>query len=89
MPEGDGTVLDNSCLVFVNNMWSGSRHDSTKVPLVTAGGLGGTLKTGRTLDYLKAGGDNRKLCSFYLSIMNRMGLAAEQFGDAYSPLENL
>lgn len=89
MPEGDGTVLDNSCLVFVNNMWSGSRHDSTKVPLVTAGGLGGTLKTGRTLDYLKAGDDNRKLCSFYLSIMNRMGLAAEQFGDAYSPLENL
>ena len=89
MPEGDGTVLDNSCLVFVNNMWSGSRHDSTKVPLVTAGGLGGTLKTGSTLDYLKAGDDNRKLCSFYLSIMNRMGLEAHQFGDAEKQLANL
>lgn len=89
MPEGDGTVLDNSCLIFVNNMWSGSRHDSTKVPLVTAGGLGGTLKTGRTLDYLKAGDDKRKLCSLYLSIMHRMGLAAEQFGDADAPLERL
>ena len=44
MPEGDGTVLDNSCLLWVNNMWSGSRHDSTKVPLLTAGGLGGRLR---------------------------------------------
>ncbi len=40
MPEGEGTVLDNSCIMFVNNMWSGSKHDSTKVPLLTAGGLG-------------------------------------------------
>ena len=30
MPEGNGTVLDNSFLMFVNNMWSGSRHDSSK-----------------------------------------------------------
>ncbi len=35
MPEGDATVLDHSCLLFVNNMWSGSKHDSTKVPLLT------------------------------------------------------
>ena len=30
MPEGDGTVLDNSCLMFLSNMWSGSKHDSTQ-----------------------------------------------------------
>ena len=30
MPEGDGTVLDNSCLLFISNMWSGSKHDSTQ-----------------------------------------------------------
>lgn len=89
MPEGDGTVLDNSCLVFLNNMWSGSRHDSTKVPLVTAGGLGGTLETGRVLDYTDRGDDNRKLCSFYLSIMNRMGVPVRQFGDAESELAGL
>ena len=89
MPEGEGTVLDNSCIVFVNNMWSGSKHDSTKVPLLTAGGLGGTLETGRTLDYLEEGDNNRKLCSFYLSIMNRMGLKADQFGDADAQLARL
>ena len=89
MPEGDGTVLDHSCLVFVNNMWSGSRHDSTKVPLLTAGGLNGTLATGRSLDYTEKGDENRKLCSFYLSLMNRMGLNATSFGDADSPLAEL
>lgn len=89
MPEGDGTVLDHSCLLFINNMWSGSKHDSTKVPLLTVGGLGGTLETGRVLDYQDQGDDNRKLCSLYLSIMNRMGLPATQFGDADAPLARL
>lgn len=89
MPEGDGTVLDNSCLLFVNNMWSGSRHDSSKVPLLTVGGLRGTLETGRVLNYVDKGDDNRKLCSLYLSIMNRMGLKTDKFGDAETQLAGL
>ncbi len=82
MQEGDGTVLDHSCLMFVNNMWSGSKHDSTRVPLLTVGGLKGSLDTGRSLDYSGKSESDRKLCSFYLSIMNRMGVPARQFGDA-------
>lgn len=89
MAEGSGTVLDNTCLLFVNNMWSGSKHDSSKVPVLTAGGLGGQLQTGRVLDYLDRGDDQRKLCSLYLSIMHRMGLQAKEFGDAEQPLAGL
>lgn len=89
MPEADGSVLDHSCLLFLNNMWSGSRHDSSKLPLFTVGGLGGTLETGRVLDYHKRGDENRKLCSLYLSLMNRMGLPTQQFGDAERPLQGL
>jgi len=89
MPEGNGTVLDNSCLMFLSNMWIGRKHDNTRLPLVLAGGLGGTLETGRTLDYLQAGDDNRKLCSLYLSIMDRMGIKLDQFGDAQTRLERL
>ena len=62
-------------------MWSGSKHDSTKLPLVLVGGLGGTLETGRVLDYLDTGDDNRKLCSLYLSLMDRMGVKLPHFGD--------
>ncbi len=82
MPEGEGTVLDNTCLMFLSNMISGTRHDNQRVPLVTAGGLGGTLQTGRVLDYTEAGNSNRKLCSLYLGLMDRMGVKLDQFGDA-------
>jgi hypothetical protein len=89
MREGESTVLDNSCLMFISNMWSGSRHDSSKVPLVMVGSLGGTLQTGRVLDYTRRGDDNRKLCSLYLSLMNRMGVRADRFGDATGQLVDL
>ena len=89
MPEGDGTVLDNSCLMFLSNLWIGRTHDNSRLPMVLAGGLGGTLQTGRTLDYVKAGDENRKACSLYLSIMDRMGIKLDRFGDADTRLENL
>lgn len=89
MPEGDGTVLDHSCLMWINNMWTGSKHDSTKVPLLTLGGLNGTLQTGRILDYQQEGDENRKLCSLYLSLMDRMGAKAETFGDSDTRLAGI
>jgi hypothetical protein len=89
MPEGDKTVLDNSCLMFVSNMWSGSQHDSTKLPVLLVGGLGGKLTTGRVLDYRDRGDENRKLCSLYLSLMQRMGVKADRFGDATAPLADV
>ncbi|NBV21399.1 MAG: DUF1552 domain-containing protein [Proteobacteria bacterium] len=89
MPEGEGTVLDNSCLLFVNNMWSGSRHDNSKLPVLTVGGLGGKLATGRVLDYRERGDENRKVCSLYLSLMDRMGVKRERFGDADRRLADL
>src|SRR5262245_4303385 len=89
MPEGDGTVLDNSCLLILSNMCTGSQHDSNKVPLLTVGGLGGTLETGRVLDYLESGDDNRKLCSLYLSLLQRMDAKQARFGDATATLSGL
>jgi hypothetical protein len=89
MPEGESTVLDNSCVMFISNMWSGSRHDSTKVPIVLAGGLGGTLQTGRVLDFNGRADEDRKLCSLYLSIMDRMGVKLDRFGDADARLAGL
>jgi hypothetical protein len=89
MPEGEGTVLDNSCLMFLSELWIGRLHDNSRLPLVLAGGLGGTLETGRALNYLKAGDDNRKMCSLYLSIMVRIGIKLDRFGDATTRLEQL
>lgn len=89
MREGERSVLDNSCLLFLSNMWSGTKHDNKKVPVITVGGLGGKLATGRALNYFAAGDDNRKLCSLYLGIMDRMGVVLPQFGDARTRLAGL
>jgi hypothetical protein len=89
MPEGEGTVLDNSCVMFMSNMFSGTKHDNTKVPIVTAGGMSGNLKTGRVLDYTDKGEDDRKLCSFYLGLMDRMDVKLDHFGDADHRLADL
>ena len=82
MPEGETTVLDNSLLYFVNNMWSGQAHDNSKLPVLTVGGLRGTLETGRVLDFQGRPDEERRLCGLYLSLMDRMGLRLQEFGDA-------
>lgn len=89
MPEGEHSVLDNSCLLFISNMWTGSSHDSSKLPVLLAGGLGGKLQTGRVLDFLKSGDESRKLCSMYLSIMDCMDVNLDAFGDATTRLAGL
>ena len=86
MKEGESSVLDNSCLLFLSNMWSGTKHDNKKVPVLTLGGLGGKLQTGRALNYFESGDDNRKLCSLYLGIIDRMGVKLPAFGDASQQL---
>ena len=87
MQEGDGTVLDNSCIQFISEHWDA--HNSNQVPVVLAGGLGGKLTTGRTMDFLQAGNDRRKLCSLYLALLERMGITRPDFGDATEQLAGL
>jgi hypothetical protein len=89
MPEADGTVLDHSCLLFLSNMWSGSQHDSSKLPVLLVGGLGGALETGRVLDYTSKSEGDRKLCGLYLSLMDRMGVKLDRFGDAKERLAGI
>ncbi len=89
MPEGEGTVLDNTCLLWLSNMWSGSRHDNSTLPLLTVGGMGGKLTTGRVINYRDKGDENRKLCSLYLSLMDRMGVQLPRFGDADTRLAGI
>ncbi|MFZ6183396.1 DUF1552 domain-containing protein [Nannocystis pusilla] len=49
IPEGDGTVLDNTLVVWVNEHQKGNNHDRSQMPYVLAGKAGGAVKTGRWL----------------------------------------
>ena len=87
MPEGDGTVLDHSCLMWLSNMWAGRKHDNNRLPLVLVGGLGGALKTGRAIDLTKETEENRRMCSLFLSISEGMGVKLDRFGDSDKKLD--
>jgi hypothetical protein len=87
--EGEGTMLDNSILMLASSLFDGDAHTANQLPILLTGKGGGSLKTGRALDYLNKGDENRKVCSLHLSLMDRMGVKLDRFGDATARLENL
>jgi len=84
--EGERTALDNSMIMMCSSMISGI-HDATKLPVVVVGGAGGQLETGRVLDY--GGKPNRKMCSLYLSMMDKCGIHLAEFGDSKERLAEI
>lgn len=87
--EGETTLLDNSILMCASSLFDGDAHSADRLPVLLTGKGGGSLKTGRILDYLDKGDENRKACSLYLSLMDRMGVKLDRFGDATMRLEGL
>jgi hypothetical protein len=87
--EGETTLLDNSILMLTSSLFDGDAHGANQLPFLITGKGGGTIKPGRVIDYLDKGDDNRKACSLHLSIMDRMGVTLDRFGDAHARLEAL
>ena len=67
----------------LSSMMTGN-HDNDQLPVVMLGRGGGQIKTGRVLDYL--GKPNRKMCSLYLSLMDKAGVRLDSFGDSQERL---
>ena len=84
--EGERTLLDNSMLMLCSSMLNG-HHDATQLPVVMVGGGGGQLKGGQNLDYLEQ--SDRQMCRLYLSMMDKMGVRMDSFGDATKPLDEV
>src|ERR1043166_7294551 len=77
--EGNRTLLDNSMIMYCSSMMTGN-HDNNQLPVVLLGRGGGPIRGGRVLDY--TGRPNRKMCSLYLSLMDKAGVRLERFGDS-------
>lgn len=85
MPEGDGTVLDHCLIVHGSGISDGNAHNHEDLPILTAGGAGGTVRTGRLIEHPP----ETPLCALYLAMLDRMGCDAASFGDADQPLATL
>jgi hypothetical protein len=84
--EGERTLLDNSMILYLSSMMTGN-HNNDQLPVVMLGRGGGQIKTGRILDFL--GKPNRKMCSLYLSMMDKMGIRLDRFGDSEQRLAEI
>ena len=83
--EGDGSLLDNCMLVYGAGLADGNRHNHEDLPTILAGRAGGFIKPGRRVVYRK----ETPMCNLYLTMMDRMGVRAEHFGDSTEPLHGL
>jgi len=84
--EGERSALDNSMLLYASSMLTGG-HDATKLPVVLVGGGGGQIRGGRVLDYLDK--PNRKMCSLYLSMLDKCDIHLDNFGDSTERLAEI
>ena len=85
LDEGGKSLLDNSMVMFGCGIKCGNRHLEEDLPIAIAGGGKGTLRGGRRLRFAK----KTPLCNLYLSMLHRMGIDEESFGDSTGVLEGL
>jgi hypothetical protein len=85
--EGNGSLLDNSMVLFGSTMMDGMKHDGSRLPLVLAGKGGGTITPGRVLDFERT--EDRRLCNLHLALLQRMGVPATSFGNSHHALKEI
>lgn len=83
--DGDGTLLDNSMILYGSGLGDGNRHTHHDLPIVLAGGAGGQIRTGRRLKYET----NTPMGNLFLSMLDRMGTPADMIGDSNGRLPDL
>lgn len=83
--EGDGTLLDQSMIVYGSGIGDGNRHNHDDLPVLVAGRGGGVIQPGRHVRY----SSNTPMNNLYLSMMEGMGVPATRIGDSSGPLPYL
>jgi hypothetical protein len=84
-PDGDGSLLDNSVLIYGSNMSNSNAHDHFPLPNLVVGGAAGRLKGGRHLRYP----DRTPMTNLLVSVLDKAGVRQSSLGDSTGALENL
>lgn len=80
IPEGTGTVFDNTLILWINTLTYGATHSNSRTPTLLIGSAGGAIRTGRFIRL--AAGDRRTLADLYAPIANAFGVEGRTFGDS-------
>jgi uncharacterized protein DUF1552 len=78
MPDGDGSMLDHSLLLYGSNMSNSNAHDEFPLPTLVVGGGCGKLKGGQHVRYP----DRTQLSNVLLTLLDRAGVPVEKVGNS-------
>jgi hypothetical protein len=81
-PDGDGTLLDHSLILYGSGLADGDRHDHHNLPTLLAGRGSGTLKPGRHVRSPR----ETPMANLFVAMLDRVGVPAETFGDSKGKL---
>jgi hypothetical protein len=84
-PEGDGTLLDHSMIVYGSGIADGNRHTHLDLPVLLVGNGGGALAPGRHIRYAK----DTPMTNLYMTLLDRMGVRPESVGDSTGKVQHL
>ncbi len=85
MKEGEGTVLDNSMIMFASALSDGNAHNPHKLPILLGGLGGGRIDAGQHLVYT----EDSPLTDLYVSMLDAFGTPVERFADSNGPLRGV
>ena len=83
-PDGDGTLLDHSMIVYGSGLSDGNRHTHDDLPVLIVG-RGGDFRLGNHAVYPK----ETPMTNLYLTLLDRVGVQAEKVGDSTGQIEHL
>jgi hypothetical protein len=84
-PEGDGSLLDHSMIVYGSGISDGNRHTHHDLPVVLAGRANGKFGAGRHLLYPK----ETPMANLYLTMLDAMGAPTHELGDSSGELNHI
>jgi hypothetical protein len=82
-PDGDGTLLDHSFIVYGSGMANPNQHDHDPLPLLLAGGGSGRLAGGRHI----SAADGTPFANLLVSVLDKLDVPVAAFGDSTGALE--
>ena len=83
-PDGDGTLLDHSVLLYGSGLSDGNIHLPENIPIVVAGKGSGTLKGGQHLMH-----KGMPLANLHMSLMDKFGVQVDKLGNSNGKVEEL
>jgi hypothetical protein len=84
-PDGDGTLLDHSLVLYGSAMSNSNVHNHSPLPVLIAGGAGGKLKGGRHLMYP----EGTPMSNLLLTMLNKAGIEQQSVGDSTGLLSDV